>query len=285
MHILTDYHFYIHLTIKLIVSMIGILFFIRFSGRTQLSQLTPLNTVNALVLGSMIGGIIYMPELTVWHLVFALLLWTLINHIINYFSNFRLFRHLIRGQSDYLIKDGVINMNNLEKNKMSMYQLRTMLREKDIFSLLDVDDARLESDGHLSITRRKNTIESHLMIENGKINTDVLKSENKSEEWLREYLKKLNITDLNTIDYAEWTPGRGFYIIDIDGKSFRRTMRLAATDNVRKKIEEKISTQAQTKEVLEKVREIEVKAEEAKLAKENPAAPEEKPDENKNTEE
>ena len=50
--------------IKIIIGMSGVIFFLRISGKTQMAQLTPLDSVNAFVLGALIGGVIYNPDLS-----------------------------------------------------------------------------------------------------------------------------------------------------------------------------------------------------------------------------
>lgn len=70
--------------IKIIIGMSGVIFFLRISGKTQMAQLTPLDSVNAFVLGALIGGVIYNPDLSVWYMIFALGTWTIVNMTIRY---------------------------------------------------------------------------------------------------------------------------------------------------------------------------------------------------------
>lgn len=64
------------IAVKLIIGMLGVLFFLRLSGKAQMAQITPLDTVNAFVIGALVGGVIYNPDMDVWHLIFALAVWT-----------------------------------------------------------------------------------------------------------------------------------------------------------------------------------------------------------------
>ncbi|MFQ8805025.1 MAG: hypothetical protein ACLR8Y_07950 [Alistipes indistinctus] len=51
------------IVVKVLVGMLGVLFFLRISGKTQMAQLTPLDSVNAFVLGALVGGVVYNPDL------------------------------------------------------------------------------------------------------------------------------------------------------------------------------------------------------------------------------
>ena len=44
------------IVVKILVGMLGVLIFLRISGKTQMAQLTPLDSVNAFVLGALVGG-------------------------------------------------------------------------------------------------------------------------------------------------------------------------------------------------------------------------------------
>lgn len=74
----------ITVTIKIVIGMLGVLFFLRISGKTQMAQLTPLDSVNAFVLGALVGGVIY-SDLSVWYMIFALAVWTMVNMMIRYY--------------------------------------------------------------------------------------------------------------------------------------------------------------------------------------------------------
>ncbi|MFR2062489.1 MAG: hypothetical protein ACLS37_11795 [Alistipes sp.] len=53
---------YLSIAVKLLIGMLGLILFLRISGKTQMAQLTPLDSVNSFVLGALVGGVIYNPD-------------------------------------------------------------------------------------------------------------------------------------------------------------------------------------------------------------------------------
>ena len=57
---------YIAIALKLVTGMIGILVFLRVAGKAQMAQITPLDTVSAFVIGALVGGVLYNPDMSMW---------------------------------------------------------------------------------------------------------------------------------------------------------------------------------------------------------------------------
>ena len=152
---------YLSIAIKLLVGMLGVIFFLRISGKTQMAQLTPLDSVNSFVLGALVGGVIYNPDTPVWYLVFAFAVWTAANVSLRYLMRFHRIRRAIKGDSVMLVRDRRLVMREFRRNGLEMEQFRTMLRENGIFSMFDVDDVRFETNGRITISRRNEPPESY----------------------------------------------------------------------------------------------------------------------------
>ena len=90
---------YITIIFKLIVGMIGILFFLRLAGKGQMSQITPLDTVNSFIIGAFVGGVIYNPDLSIWLMLFAMFIWGLINILLRSLMRINFFNKLLIGKS------------------------------------------------------------------------------------------------------------------------------------------------------------------------------------------
>lgn len=198
-------------TVKIVVGMLGVLFFLRISGKTQMAQLTPLDSVNAFVLGALVGGVIY-SELSVWYMVFALAVWTIVNMLIRYLLRYRIFRRLIKGDAVMIVKQGKMNLKEFKRNGLEMEQFRTLLRENGIFSMFDVDEVRFETNGKLTVSVRSDISESYLFVNNGAVLQSSLINSGKTEDWLRKQLKQHGYEELEELFCVEWTPGKGFYI-------------------------------------------------------------------------
>lgn len=220
------------IALKLIVGMLGVLFFLRVIGKAQMAQITPLDTVSAFVIGALVGGVIYNPDMHVVHLLFAILVWTSFNLLIRYSLRTRFFRRLFSGDSVYIVKGGVLNLRVFRRNGIEMEQFRTLLREKGVFSMFDVDDVRFETNGQFTVSIKGETSESHLLLNNGYILHQSLESIDKDDKWLMDGLKKYGYTDPGQLFCVEWTPARGFYIADKDGKVHYGTISKRAAKEV-----------------------------------------------------
>ena len=200
---------YLSIAIKLLVGMLGVIFFLRISGKTQMAQLTPLDSVNSFVLGALVGGVIYNPDTPVWYLVFAFAVWTAANVSLRYLMRFHRIRRAIKGDSVMLVRDRRLVMREFRRNGLEMEQFRTMLRENGIFSMFDVDDVRFETNGRITISRRNEPPESYLLVNGGKVMEDALERSGKGKRWLLRHLRQAGYPDAEKLFCVEWTPGCG----------------------------------------------------------------------------
>lgn len=205
------------IAMKLIVGMIGILAFLRITGKAQMGQLTPLDTVSAFVIGALVGGVLYNPDMTIWHLIFALAVWTAFNMLVRFAMRSAYLRHLIKGESVFLVKDGVLNFRNFKRNSLEMEQFRLMLRQKGIFSMFDVDDVLFEANGAVTVLSPGQTTYSVLLVNNGEIVESSLAQFNHTQEWVQKTIKRNGFRSPSELFCMEWTPRKGFYFVTFEG--------------------------------------------------------------------
>ena len=206
------------IAMKLIVGMIGILAFLRITGKAQMGQLTHLDTVSTFVIGALVGGVLYNPDMTIWHLIFALAVWTAFNMLVRFAMRSAYLRHLIKGESVFLVKDGVLNFRNFKRNSLEMEQFRLMLRQKGIFSMFDVDDVLFEANGAVTVLSPGQTAYSVLLVNNGEIVESSLAQFNHSQEWVQKAIKRNGFRSPSELFCMEWTPRKGFYFVTFEGE-------------------------------------------------------------------
>ena len=177
-------HPYMEIALKLITGMIGILVFLRIAGKGQMAQITPLDTVSAFVIGALVGGVLYNPDMSMWHILFALAVWTGFNMLVRFAMRSLKLRHFIKGESEVLVRNGVINFKAFKRNSLEMEQFRLLLRQKGIFSMFDVEDVLFETNGAVTVLSPGMAAESHLLVNNGAIVEKGLSCCNKTRSWV-----------------------------------------------------------------------------------------------------
>jgi len=221
-------HPYMEIALKLITGMIGILVFLRIAGKGQMAQITPLDTVSAFVIGALVGGVLYNPDMSMWHILFALAVWTGFNMLVRFAMRSLKLRHLIKGESEVLVRNGVINFKAFKRNSLEMEQFRLLLRQKGIFSMFDVEDVLFETNGAVTVLSPGKLAESHLLVNNGAIVEKGLLRSNKTRSWVLHNIKNNGFDGPHDLFCMEWTPHRGFYFVTYDGDVKRGREEIAA---------------------------------------------------------
>ena len=209
---------YIAIALKLITGMIGILVFLRIAGKAQMAQITPLDTVSAFVIGALVGGVLYNPDMSMWHILFALTVWTLFNMLIRFAMRSARLRHFIKGERVFLVKDGAINFKNFKRNSLEMEQFRLLLRQKGIFSMFDAEDVIFETNGAVTVLPPNHTAPSFLLVNNGAIIESTLEQCNRSKTWVLSNIVHNGFESPSELFCMEWTPRKGFYFVTYEGE-------------------------------------------------------------------
>lgn len=132
------------------------------------------------------------------------------------------------GEPIIVIKEGNIMENALRKTRLDINELNSLLREKDVFSLRDVEFAIFETSGKLSVLKKEHkqsltksdiSIQSPNqlyytateVISDGVINFVNLSRLNLEDNWLREELEKAGIKSIDKVFYAEIQPDGSIY--------------------------------------------------------------------------
>lgn len=214
--------------VKLTFGLIGVMVVIRLLGHKELAQITPLDFVYALILGSIVEESLYETTTPFYHMLIMLAYWGLLIYVIERFAmkNDR-FRKLTKGSAQLLINDGKIDEKVLNRQNMDVDEVRELLRMSGVFSLREVKHAIMETSGRLSIVKyageqppvrselvddyKENSI-SYLFIDSGKVEHRALKAAGFDEEWLERTVEEETDCKAQDIFVAEWNETEGFFV-------------------------------------------------------------------------
>lgn len=175
---------YIGIATKMIIGLIGVFMLMCLIGKKAISELTPFDILYVIILGAIVEEAIYDDKVSVLHVIFAIVLWGLfVFGMENAIEKTVKLSSIIEGEPAILIAKGRLNMKELEANYMDIEQLRSMLRQNDVYSINDVYYAILEVNGSMTvITKKENIIPSFSLVEFGVIQEKTLRSLLKDEE-------------------------------------------------------------------------------------------------------
>ena len=113
-----------------------------------------------------------------------------------------------------LIYKGVIQQNEMKRQRYTIEDLMAQLRMKEIQTPQDVEYAILENNGELTIIKKDNCImlSPDPLIMDGKINKTALARIIKDEVWLVEELKKLGFIDISKLFLVLYLKN-GLYVV------------------------------------------------------------------------
>ncbi len=208
------------LLLRLLVTFVVLFALARIAGRKEISQMTFFNWVSSVAIGSLAADIVVNKELSLFQGVIVLVAWLAIPILIGFIDiTFKGARKVTTGEPIIVIREGKIMEHALRKTRLDIDTLRTLLREKDVFQLSEVDLALFETNGKLSVlktdhqfvTRSDMKVESEPkqfpiateVISDGVVNFKNLLLLNLDEKWLTEQMERAGVTSPSGVFYAE----------------------------------------------------------------------------------
>lgn len=212
--------YYLLVVIKFIIGFTIILAHMNISGKTQLSQLTPIDFIGNFVLGGIMGGVIYTDAIPLYQYVIVFLIGVFFISFLNYISKkFNFFRAVAIGNPIPIIKKGRFIMENIteKKNKIDILNITSRLHAQGIHSFQEVNYAQIEPDGQITVVCDGAKMPSIIIMKDGVIRTSELEQIERDEDWLNEEMKKQHIENPEDVFLAEFGDGKVNFILQ-DGK-------------------------------------------------------------------
>ena len=105
-----------YLTFELLIAFFMLFIVVKIVGRRIINQVSAFTFLCSLVIAELVGNAIYDASISVWYMVYALALWGGLLFSVEYIGQkWLLFRKWIDGKPAALIKDGVIDREELKK--------------------------------------------------------------------------------------------------------------------------------------------------------------------------
>lgn len=214
--------------IRSLIAFTVLFIFTRIIGKQQLSQLTVFEYLVGITIGSIASAMSIELEIESVNGIVGMAVWALIPiglAIINLKSP--MLRRYIDGEPRVLIRNGKIVDHNLRKERLDLDQLMMLLRQKNIFSMADVEFAILEVNGQLSVLPKadKRSLTPYdlnipvqkeelpvTVIKDGVINHQRLLEAGLDTTWLTGKLREQGIEDVQTVMLAQLDSSNQLYV-------------------------------------------------------------------------
>ena len=196
--------------IKLVIAIAAAVIFMRFfTPSGTLKQMTPLAVIINFLLSAILSDFILnrnidLPEFFVVIFIYGALI-SILNRLAIYTD---IGHRIFIGDPQVIIQNGQINVDKMEKLKMSARDLAVAMRGHHIHSLREIEMAQIEPNGELTIVKKGDKKYSVVVIDNGDIDEEALEKINRSEKWLRRELRKKKIKNIDDIFVAQWNNGK-----------------------------------------------------------------------------
>lgn len=182
-----------------------IVFAYKFMGKRELGELSLVDFVISTILSQIIAISIENYKEPLLFTLAPLIVLVLLQVFLAYLSlKNKKIRTFLDGTESLIINRGKVNKKEMKRQRYSLDDLLSQLRDKDIRSIDEVDYAVLETGGKLSVFKKddkERTVFPLPLILDGEIEYKNLEYINKDEYWLLDILKEKK-TDLEDVFYS-----------------------------------------------------------------------------------
>lgn len=200
---------------KTILCYFFILFSLKIMGKREIGEISAFDIVVFFIISELFSLSLNEPEHSILRSIIPVSIIVLLQLVTALISLYvPKFRSLMEGKKSYLIYKGVIQQNEMKRQRYTIEDLMAQLRMKEIQTPQDVEYAILENNGELTIIKKDNCImlSPDPLIMDGKINKTALARITKDEVWLVEELKKLGFIDVSKLFLVLYLKN-GLYVV------------------------------------------------------------------------
>ena len=179
----------IMILLRTVIIYIVLIGFIRMTGKRQIGELQLSELVTTFLLSELATIPITDPDIPLLFAIVPILFLISLEIIISFIvTKCVTLKRFVDGSPSFLIKKGKIDIKELKKQRISVEELMSALRIKDISSVSSIEYALLEQNGQLSAFKKDDDLE-HAVIVDGRFNLYNLTLSGLSESDIRNRLK------------------------------------------------------------------------------------------------
>lgn len=195
--------------IKLLIGFLALITIINISGKGNLAPNSASDQVQNYVLGGIIGGVIYNNSIKIIEFIAILCIWCALVLGLKWIKQYVVkVKQIIDGKALIIIDEGEINIENCRKVGLSAHDVSFKLRTNNVYSMKDVKRAIVEQNGQLIIIHYGEENPKFPLITDGHLQTDILETIGKDEDWLIEELKKKGLNKYSDVFLGEYVDGK-----------------------------------------------------------------------------
>ena len=175
-----------------------LILFMRLTGKRQIGELQLSELVVTLLISELATVHICDPDIPLLNVVFPMLLIISLEIIASFLvTKSPLVKRILDGTPSFLIKKGVIDQKELQKQRVSLEEFLGMLRTKSFAGVSNVEYAILEQNGQISTFNKQDNLE-HPVIVDGRMDYYNMKLLNLSENDINTMLRnsKCRLSDV-----------------------------------------------------------------------------------------
>lgn len=187
---------YLIIGLKTLLFLLIILIIIRIMGKRELGQLNVFDIIISFMISEIFSNAIAEPNSNILLALLPIFIIFIIQILISVIvlKNKKI-RTLIESNPSIIIDDGVIDYNEMKKQRYNINDLLQQVREKGISDITSIAYAILESNGTLSVIKKDDSLlkSPFPLINDGEIDECIMKKLNIDSEWIMKKLKNNNI--------------------------------------------------------------------------------------------
>lgn len=211
--------YYLAVLFKFVIGFLIIITHMNLSGKTQLSQMTPIDFIGNFVLGGIIGGVIYNENIPFYQYIAVLLIGVGLISLLNMVGkHLSVFRTITIGDPIPIIRQGRFLMDNIKhkKNKIDILSVASQLRSQGIGSFQKIRYAQIEPNGQLTVICDEGHLPPFIVMKDGQPRLCELKDCDRDETWLDQEIQRRGIARENVF-LAEYWNNHLVFVMD-DGR-------------------------------------------------------------------